>query len=464
MKLKRFLAITICALLAASLFSACAGSSTPASSGDAPVSSEAASTAPAVAPEDLDSAQLSGTLTYWCGFSGDSMTWDQWRVDEFMKEFPDITIDVQYVPESAGIRNGKLLSAIAGGTAPDLICADDYVSAFGYAGQGAFESWDPYLAGIDLKVEDFMPGFKNLMQYGGVTYLLPQDSNVIMLYINTDMAAEAGLDVANYPKTIDELNDWGDKLTVIGADGSLEKLGFVPWLDTPLDEPFFWPFMFGSDVYNSEADTLELTDQGVVDSLNWMRDYANKYGAENVRGFTQAAGGLFSPDHPFFTGKLGLMFVGNWATNALKIYAPDINYICVPIPTPPTGRVESTTLGSNVFAMPTGVKEPELAAAFFKFTQRAEINGDNFDNWRSIPTVDAVFDDVSWTKSGDEIYALERKLANSPQTGHPALCSVSALMRADMIALRDDVIYNNSDPLPLLEALQTKMQAELDKA
>jgi ABC-type glycerol-3-phosphate transport system substrate-binding protein len=305
-----------------------------------------------------------------------------------------------------------------------------------------------------------MPGFKNLMQYEGKTYLLPQDSNVIMLYINTDMVAEAGLDINNYPKTIDELNDWTDKLTVKNAAGEVERYGYIPWLDST-ENPTFWPFMFGAEMYLPDTNKLDLTDSKMVAALNWQREYARKYDPAKVKGFTQAAGGLFSPDHPFFVKKVAMTVVGNWATNALRIYAPTVNYTCVPIPTPPGGRANSTPLGSNVFAMPKGVKSPKLAAIFFKFTQRAEINGDNFDQWRSIPCVDSVFEEVSWTKKGDPIYLLERQLANSPQSGHPALCSVSAQLSADLTALRDDVIYNNRDPGPLLLALQDKLQPEL---
>ncbi|MDR0654790.1 MAG: extracellular solute-binding protein, partial [Treponema sp.] len=166
---------------------------------------EAASSAP-VSSADLENTAESGTLYYWSCFTGDSKTWDEWRVGEFAKLYPGIKVDMQSVPESAGINNGKLLSAIAAGTAPDLIVADDYISAFGFAGQSAFEAWDPYLEAIDLSIDSFMPGFKNLMVYKGKTYLLPQDSNVIMLYINTDMVKEAGLDINSYPRTMDELN------------------------------------------------------------------------------------------------------------------------------------------------------------------------------------------------------------------------------------------------------------------
>ena len=410
--------------------------------------------------------ELSGTLTYWSCFAGDSMIWDQWRIGEFEKMYPNVTVDVQFVPDSAGMRNGKLMAAIAGNTAPDVVCADDYITSFGFAAQGAFESWDPYMDVTGLDLSEFMPGFSNLMQYKGTTYLLPQDSNVIYLFLNTDMFAEIGLDATvDYPKNIEELDELAEKLTVKDENGNVTRYGFIPWLDSGNDA-LLWPFMFGGEIYDAETNQLILDDPAIIGSLNWQNTYALEYGAERMRSFTPegGGGGLFSPDHPFFTSNVAMVVVGNWATNALRIYAPDINYTVCPIPVPPGGRFESTPLGSNVFAIPIGAKRPDLAAAFFAFCQRPEINGNNFDVWRSIPVIDRLFDEVSWIINGDPIYELGRKIANSDLSSHPGLCTVSAQLRAEMLALRDDVIYNNVDPQPLLQELQAKLQPELDAA
>jgi ABC-type glycerol-3-phosphate transport system substrate-binding protein len=412
--------------------------------------------------EDLENA--SGTLEYWSGFTGDSLIWDQWRVAEFEKLYPNVKVNLQSVPESAGVGNGKLLSAIASGNPPDVIVADDYVTTFGYAGQGAFEPWDPYLEAINLSVEDFMPGFHNLMEYNGKTYLLPQDSNVYFMFINTELADAAGLDyVNNYPKTIEELTEWADKLTIM-AGGRVSQYGFIPWADRGNDDPTMWPYMYGADIYDAATNKLELTDPRIVASFEWEREFAKKFDPTVAKALVQTAGGFFSPAHPFFQKKLAMTISGNWTTNALRIYAPDIKYVCVPIPVPPGGRVGGTTLGSNVFAIPKGAKRPDLAALFFKFTQRAEINADNFDTWRSIPCIDSIFDDVSWIKKGDPIYLLEREIANSPNSGHPALCAVSAELSKQLAAVRDDVIYNDRDPLPLLQEIQDRLQPELDKS
>jgi len=416
----------------------------------------------AVTAEELEKA--TGTLNYWSAFTGDSLKWDQWRVAEFEKQYPNVKVNLQSVPESAGVTNGKLLSAIASGNPPDVIVADDYEPTFGYAGQGAFEPWDPYLPAINLSVDSFMPGFHNLMEYKGKTYLLPQDSNVYFMFINTELAEAAGLDWKNaYPKNLEELEAWSDKLTKKDAAGNVTQYGFIPWADRGNDTATLWPFMFGADIYVEATNKLELTDPRVVAAFEWQRRWAKKFDPTVAKALVATAGGFFSPAHPFFQKKLAMTISGNWTTNALRIYAPDIKYTCVPIPVPPGGRVNATTLGSNVFAIPKGSKRPDLAALFFKFTQEARINADNFDTWRSIPCIDAIFDDVSWTKKGDPIYALERELANNPLSGHPALCAVSAELNTLLKGVRDSVIYDNKDPKVLLQDVQNRLQPELDK-
>ena len=405
--------------------------------------------------------ELSGTFTYWSCFSGDSMTWDQQRVDNYMKEFPNIKVDVQFVTDSAGINNGKLLAAIAGGTAPDLIIADDYSSAYAFAAQGSFESWEPYMDYVGLDLDEFIEGYKDVIFYDGTPYLLPQDGNALMLYYNPVLFEEAGLDPNQPPTTLDELDRMAELLTVQNDDGSYERFGYIPWVDHG-GESFTWPFYFGSDLYDVETGKLTITDKPVIDSLNWMGSYAEKYGSENIQAFVSGAGGMFSPDHPFMQGKVAMTITGNWFTNALKIYAPDAPYKVAAIPVPEGGRENSTTLGANVFAIPKGAENAKLAAHFVQYCLRPEVNATNFDVWRSVPTIDKSFDEVSWTKQGDEIYALERKLINSPKSGLPALSSVSSQLNVDLRSIRDAVIYDGADPLPLLEELQEKLQEEID--
>jgi len=396
-------------------------------------------------------------LTYWSPFAGDSAKWDEERIAQF-EQATGIKVDVQFVP-NGGLSNGKLLTAITGGTVPDLVETDLPALAYGFAAQGSLESWDPYLDQLDIG-DDLLPGFKELMIYDGTTYLVPQDSNVLLLYYNIEMFEEVGLDQKKPPTTLAELDEYAEKLTVVN-NGNIERMGFIPWTDNGGDA-FTWLWLFGSKIYDPETNKLELTDEKSIEAFRWMNKYAQKYDPTKLKSFTSGFGGMFSPDHPFMTGKVAMTVTGNWFTHALKVYAPHVKYGVTKIPAPPGGREGGSPMNSNVFMIPKGAKNIDLAIEFVKFAHSPEVNGPNFDQWRSIPITDSDFDEVSWTKQGDPIYAIEREVANSPNSGHPGLTRVSTQLSDELIALRDNVIYNNNDPEPLLKALQEKLQKELD--
>ena len=366
----------------------------------------------------------SGSFSYWSCFTGDSATWEQERVDAFNEAYADLGIkcEVQFVPDGAGINNGKLLSAISGGTAPDLLVTDNPTSAYQYAAEGSFLPLDQTLTDINLDVSSFFDGCKDVMYYDNTCYLVPQDTNIIMLYYNPDLVKEAGLDPDNPPTTLDDLNKWSDALTVQESDGTYSRFGLIPWLDSGSDA-FTVPYIFGANPYDSETGKLNLTDDQMIKYMTWVQDFAQKYDPEKINAFTSGLGGMFSPDHPFMTGKVAMTITGNWFTEALRQYAPDVNYQVCAVPVPDGGRANSSTFGCNVFAIPSGTTadQAKLASLYIKFCEQGSVNEDNFAQWRSIPVIDSAFDDVSLTKSGDKIYALEREIANSPENGIPAL-------------------------------------------
>lgn len=237
-----------------------------------------------------------GTFTFWSAYTGDSAIWEQKRVDAFNEAYADLGIkcDLQFVPDGAGINNGKLLSAIAGGTAPDLIVTDNSISCYQYAAEGSFMGLDAVLDEIDLDVSSFFEGCKDVMYYNDVCYLIPQDTNVIMLYYNPEIAKECGLDPENPPKTIEELDSWSDAMAVKAADGSYDRLGIVPWLDSGNDA-FVLPYLFGADPYDKATGKVDLTSDKMLNYMAWIQGYAKKYDPEKINAFTSGLGQMFSP-------------------------------------------------------------------------------------------------------------------------------------------------------------------------
>ncbi len=399
-------------------------------------------------------------FTYWYPWGGDSEKWDKERIAAY-EEKTGIDINDVYVPD--GITNGKLLSAISGGNPPDIVLGDgnDYQLAYSLAAQGALEPLDEYLANAGFDENTVLEGFRDLMKLpDGKTYILPQDSNVNMLFYNVDMFEAAGLDPDNPPTTIEELDKVAEALTKVNDDGSFDTLGFIPWVDAG-EDPYTWPWAFGATLFDTDSSKILLNEKPLIDSLKWMDSYAEKYNPEKIKSFTSGFGGAFSPDHPFMTGKVAMTVTGNWFANALKIYSPDTNYRVAPIPAPPGGRQESTVFGTNVWFIPKGAKNPQAAIDFALYGSQDEVLAGNINIWRSISIWKEKSDAITW--DNDQVYDTVLKVASSPESGHPALTSVASEMGDELTSIRDNVIYNHADPEPILQAAQDKLQEKLDK-
>jgi multiple sugar transport system substrate-binding protein len=382
-------------------------------------------------------------------------------MEAFVKANPGYKIDATYVPPDGGLTNGKLVAAISGKNPPDVVISSEYASAYALAAQGALEPLDDLLASAGFQQSDVLESFYDLMKYDGKTYLFPQDSNVNLLYYNVKMFKEAGLDPDNPPKTIEELDAAAEALSKVSGNG-IERLGFIPWLDAG-DDAFLWGWIFGANFYDPADNKILLNDEKLAKMYSWMNTYAQKYNPEKIKSFTSGFGGAFTPDHPFFTGKVAMTVNGNWFANALKIYAPDIEYRVAPIPYPEGGREKATTFGTNVFMVPKGAKNPEAAVKFMLYAGQPEILADNINTWRSISIYKKPSDAIKWDKEKDPVYEVVREVAQSPNSGHPALTAVAKEMSNELKLLRDNVIYNNKDPKPLLEDAEKKLQKEADK-
>jgi ABC-type glycerol-3-phosphate transport system substrate-binding protein len=405
-------------------------------------------------------------ITYWYPWGGDSEKWDLWRIGEFEKANPDVHVNAVYVPDDGGIKNGKLLAAIAGGKGPDVVVTNEAALAYTMASNGALESMDDAMKAVGFKASDLYDAFTGLMKYKGKTYIFPHDTNVSMLFYNVDLFKAAGLDPDKPPKTIAELNAAAKALTKAGPDGTFQQIGFIPWIDGNEENPFLYPFLFGADFYDADTNRIVLNTPALISYFNWIKTYAKTYDPTKIQSFSKGFGGAFSPDHPFFTGKVAMTVNGNWFSNAIKLYKPTLNYKVAFIPADGK-RYGASAFGTNVFIMPKGAKQKEAALRFMMFASKPEISASNINTWRSLSVWKGASAAVKWyDKDGnviDPIYKLELAIANNPNSGHPALTAVASQMLTELKQLRDKVIFTQADPAPLLKDLEARMQKELDK-
>lgn len=206
------------------LLAACTPAASPAPSGGGQTQPQA-TTAPSTATKtvvvwgvgvDLDKRLATNPK------DGDAL-WQKWLIENFEAQNPGVKIKGEDHGWDEPLRTG-LLTAIAGGTAPDTTIGEAFVHEF--AALGAFNDIP------NVKSDDFVPGSVRGAMVEGKLYGIPAFTSSFALEINRAMLEKSGIDKNKVPK------DWNDLLemsTTIYNKGNKGKdwFGFTVYGPTP---------------------------------------------------------------------------------------------------------------------------------------------------------------------------------------------------------------------------------------
>jgi multiple sugar transport system substrate-binding protein len=398
-------------------------------------------------------------VKFWYSNGGDSEVWEKWRIGEFEGDFPQYVVESTYVPDGAGISNGKLMAAINSGDVPDVICTSAIAQAYSMSAQGAFEPIDNELTTIGFDFAKVNPAVIDLIKYKGVSYLYPQNTDASLLFWRPDIFEEAGLDPSAPPKTIAELDAMAEKLVKREAN-QVVRYGFIPWIDAGA-ESSLWPRQFGADPYDENTNTVTLGNPAMARIYEWQRSYAKEYDPERLRSFISNMGAAFSPDHPFMQGKVAMTVVGNWFCNALRIYAPDLPYNVAPIPALTEDLYGGCTLAGNVYAFPKGAENLLGGVYFAHYNQEAKILDDNNKLWRSLGIFPDSFEGLTLYQEKDPTLLTCIDVSFNKNSGQWVLSPVTSQLNDMLTSFRDEAIYTNNNILDGLKAIETTLQAEV---
>ncbi len=246
--------------------------------------------------------------------------------------------------------NQQVTTAIAAGATPDLMIVDNPDHAR-YAAAGA-------LADLTDKVkawgegDQFLPGPWNSTLWQGKNYGIPLGSNTVVLWINTDMAKAAGLDVANPPKTWADFETWAGKMTdkakgVYGTALLAKKDETGTFLFLP------WILQNGGSIDN-------LASPEAIAALAFWKDLIDKGYAPK----SAVTDGFAEIYQQFTSGKAAMMISGTWNVATLKKDAPNLNWIVAPLP---YTKQPASSLGGENWAVFASSKQQDGAWDFLKF-------------------------------------------------------------------------------------------------
>lgn len=230
---------------------------------------------------------------------------------EWETAHPHIRVRFEHTPYSG--YDSKILTRIAGGSAPDVIAAEvNYFVTF--ATKGVFISLNPFIqADPDFSLDDFFVPIIDRFTVGGEVYAIPRDvAPFACVFYNKDLFDQAGLPYPSDDWTWDDLLKTAQALTKTDERGRIVQYGFYGWA---------WQnFIYGNG--GSLVDDVKTPTQLTLDNsksaegLQFYADLINQYRVMPTP-LAMANSGM-GVDLMFASGRLAMFLSGIWETPALR--------------------------------------------------------------------------------------------------------------------------------------------------
>lgn len=302
-------------------------------------------------------------VEYWEKWPGEEGAAMQAVVDDFNASQDRIFVRKLTVSKM----DQKMMLATAGGVPPDIAGLwAMYLTA--YVENNTLTPLDKLAREAGIHEQNYIPVYWQMCTQKGHLWALPTTPTVTALHWNKKMFRAAGLDPEQPPRTLEELEEFNERLTKRAADGSLEQIGHMP------QEPGWWTrdfsHWFGGSVWDGGGRLL-LDEQPSVDHFHWAATYPARFGGDAMNRLRGAFGNFASPQNPFFNGKVAMIVQGVWMNNFIRQYAPsDFEYGVAPFPTPVAQRGAPVSIADcDVLVIPKGARHPKEAMEFIAYTQ-----------------------------------------------------------------------------------------------
>nr|WP_314262099.1 sugar ABC transporter substrate-binding protein [uncultured Devosia sp.] len=305
------------------------------------------------------------TLSIWARASSSNAA--QHMVD-LWNEGHDDKLELTTIPDNQMVT--KLATSVQSGDVPDLISFDlIFMPDFMKAG---FLTDLTEVLGADTNQAKVAKAFQDLASYDGKLFGTGFTPDVSILLYNKDLFEAAGLDPEKPPVTLAELQDYAAKIHATDPDNisGYYFSGSCGGCNIFTQAPMMWGS--GATLLPAGPDTPVLEGPGVVEVLTMLRDmWEAGIIPESAEGDT---GANFTAT--FETGTVGMQGSGGFAISSLKANHPEMNFGIAPLPGIEDGQ-QSSFVGGDVIAIPSGAKNAELAKEFitWSLTDEAQLEG-----------------------------------------------------------------------------------------
>ena len=248
----------------------------------------------------------------------------------FNKEYPDIEVVMEFNPDAY---DDKLLTAMAGGTAPDVFLWWNFPGLVARNGIQDLTELVQGPNGVDPAIY-----FKEVLDYNRVgdgLYGLPKDFTPRAYYFNKKLFDDAGVAYPAADWTTNDLLEMAKALTK-GEDGPDKQYGFFTFSDLYALQGYVWQHA-GDFISPDGAKATGYADSDATTSvLDWHAAMNLKEGvAPTAQAVSSQQGGA---DQLFISGKLAMYDTGRWPQAQFK-KVQDLQFgTCLPPVDADTGK------------------------------------------------------------------------------------------------------------------------------
>lgn len=319
--------------------------------------------------QELEEAEL----TFYFGANPQEAATRQLVIDAFMEKYPQIRIKPQVAEGNA---TQEIQIQFAGGASPDILMAWE-LDYSGLASRGVYRDLNEFLENdpefAEVVETDHIPELVGMFNWEGAQYVLPEQFAGVVLYYNTAMFEEAGVepplaDWTDASWTYDRFLETAQALTIRDGD-RVSQYGFVD---------AWWPSLSAAvigtgnggqwfDQYvNPTASTI--SDPNFTEAVQWYADLVNVHHVAPTHEETQAQAAV----EMFTAGRAAMALVGHWMYPAFSDPDLGLSFDVGVLPVGPNGTTPKTDLGSTGLAISSQTEYPEHAWEFVKFSTGPE--------------------------------------------------------------------------------------------
>ena len=367
----------------------------------------ASATAVSSALRTTPAARAATEVTMWTQFTANDLANVQAVVDGYNAQSTGAQVKLVGVPPANVTDTSKLMTAVRGGTGPDIYLLDRFIVAQN-AATGLLQ--DLSSLGADDVIKNYVPFAQQEASYNGKVWALPFDTDARALYYNKDMIKAAGVDPAELdqskgPLTWDRVAEIGKMIDKQDTNGNYTQMGFIPWLNQGWH--YTYGFSWGGQFFDYQNCQVSPDDPKIVDAFTWVQNDCKDLGADKVNAFGNPSmqPGFDPAQHPFHLGQLAMQITGDWEIQQMAQYAPSIDYGITWMPVPKAGDTSVTWAGGWSVVIPTGAKNVQDAWTAMQYIGGADGSKIYTTKSSHLTTVTSLLSDASLFEGQHQFFA-----------------------------------------------------------